>query len=69
MNLPLPICAVCNRPVEKMVWYSLFSKPGLRFIAHCHGETDSTDVFMNDLVHVTQTDMRPGLAFKDRAAA
>jgi hypothetical protein len=35
------ICAVCNKPVEKLVWFDDFNTHVRHITAHCHGDMDS----------------------------
>ena len=36
----LPICAVCNKPVERMQVYGEALTDAKMFTAYCHGETE-----------------------------
>jgi hypothetical protein len=38
------ICAVCNMPVEKLVWYDNFNTNVRHITAHCHGDMDSMEL-------------------------
>jgi hypothetical protein len=49
MRLPLPICAVCERPVEKMTrWYDVCRMQTV-YVAECHGESERSVLTDHDL--------------------
>jgi hypothetical protein len=34
-------CAICNKPVEKLVWFDDFNTHVRHITAYCHGDMDS----------------------------
>jgi len=67
---PVIICAVCNKPVEKLEWFDDFNSHARHITAHCHGDTDSmvlTDAFLIDLVDPKQ--LTEGVAFQTKKIA
>lgn len=62
-STPVPICAVCNRPVERFTRYS----PGnpqhaIRFTVECHGDREETIVTLDQLS--AGGELQPSIAFK-----
>jgi len=67
---PVIICAVCNKPVEKLEWFDDFNSHARHITAHCHGDTDSmvlTETFLMDLVGAKQ--LTEGVAFQTKKIA
>ena len=67
---PVIICAVCNKPVEKLEWLDDFNSHARHITAHCHGDTDSmvlTDTFLMDLGGAKQ--LTEGVAFQTKKIA
>jgi len=51
-NEIFPICALCNKPVESIVW-STDLNGRARYIAKCHGDTEVTEIDLFDLKDMT----------------
>ena len=59
----VPICAVCNKPVERMESEYDINNYQKRFRVYCHGQTE--EAFLNDM-HIWNVDsIRMGQAFID----
>lgn len=61
LNAMHPRCVVCDKPVDKMVWYhdGMF----VTFIAHCHGLTDTTKLSFKDMHAMLENGITGGEAF------
>ena len=62
----LPICAVCNKPVERMESMYDIAWARKRFRVYCHGQTE--EAFLNDEIIEDCDSIRMGQAFIDRLA-
>ena len=59
----LPLCAVCNKPVERMDSMYDFNAYQKRFRVYCHGQTE--EAFLNDMDIWNADSIRMGQAFID----
>ena len=59
----LPLCAVCNKPVERMESEYDINNYQRRFRVYCHGQTE--DAFLNDMNIWNADSIRMGQAFID----
>lgn len=48
-RLPLPICAVCNKPVDRLIETKDPVRPSFVLIAECHGEREVVSVSVDDI--------------------
>jgi len=60
----LPLCAVCNKPVERMESEYDINANQKRFRVYCHGQTE--DAFLNDMEIWNIDSIRMGQAFIDK---
>ena len=60
----LPICAVCNTPVERMESMYDINNYQKRFIVYCHGQTE--EAFLSDMDIWDADSIRMGQAFIDK---
>jgi hypothetical protein len=59
-----PLCAVCNKPVERMEsWYDVNSY-AKRFRVYCHGDIE--EAILNDMTIFDANSVRFGQAFIDK---
>jgi hypothetical protein len=61
LTFALPICAVCNKPVDKMESMYLPDYDGKLFRAHCHGKTE--DYILGSYTMLDATEITFGKAF------
>lgn len=61
LTFALPICAVCNKPVDKMESMYLPDYDGKLFRAHCHGKTE--DYILGSYTTLDATQITFGKAF------
>lgn len=67
-NLELfPICAKCNKLVDRIVRREDINMDALVFEAHCHGEVDRTIITGVDEMEWGPYDLSRGVAFRDDA--
>lgn len=59
----VPICAVCNKPVERMDSMYDINNYQKRFRVYCHGQTE--EAFLNDMDIWNADSIRMGQAFID----
>ena len=59
----VPLCAVCNKPVERMDSMYDINNYQKRFRVYCHGQTE--DAFLNDMDIWNADSIRMGQAFID----
>ena len=59
----VPICAVCNKPVERMDSMYDINTCQNRFRVYCHGQTE--EAFLNDMDIWNAGSIRMGQAFID----
>lgn len=59
----LPLCAVCNKPVEHMESEYDINNYQKRFRVYCHGQTE--EAFLNDMDIWNADSIRMGQAFID----
>lgn len=59
----VPLCAVCNKPVERMDSMYDFNAYQKRFRVYCHGQTE--EAFLNDMDIWNADSIRMGQAFID----
>ena len=60
----VPICAVCNKPVERMESMYDMNNYQKRFRVYCHGQTE--EAFLNDMDIWNADSIRMGQAFIDK---
>ena len=60
----LPLCAVCNKPVERMESEYDMNANQKRFRVYCHGQTE--EAFLNDMDIWNADSIRMGQAFMDK---
>ena len=60
----VPICAVCNKPVERMESMYDFNMAAKRFRVYCHGQVE--DAILNDETIEDCDSVRMGQAFIDK---
>jgi len=60
----LPLCAVCNKPVERMESEYDINASQKRFRVYCHGQTE--EAFLNDMDIWNVDSIRMGQAFMDK---
>jgi hypothetical protein len=60
----LPLCAVCNKSVERMEPQYDFNNYQKRFRVYCHGQTE--EAFINDMDIWNADSIRMGQAFIDK---
>jgi hypothetical protein len=60
----LPLCAVCNKPVERMESMYDINTYQKRFRVYCHGEFE--EAFLNDVDIENVDSIRMGKAFVDK---
>ena len=60
----VPICAVCNKPVERMESEYDINASQKRFRVYCHGQTE--EAFLNDMDIWNVDSIRMGQAFMDK---
>lgn len=44
VDFPHPICDVCNKGVDKLIFYESPEKNNTILVAHCHGETERVEI-------------------------
>ena len=59
----VPICAMCNKPVERMESEYDINNYQKRFRVYCHGQTE--EAFLNDMDIWNADSIRMGQAFID----
>ena len=59
----VPLCAVCNKPVERMESEYDINNYQKRFRVYCHGQTE--EAFLNDMDIWNADSIRMGQAFID----
>lgn len=59
----VPLCAVCNKPVERMDSMYDINNYQKRFRVYCHGQTE--EAFLNDMDIWNADSIRMGQAFID----
>ena len=59
----VPLCAVCNKPVERMESMYDINNYQKRFRVYCHGQTE--EAFLNDMDIWNADSIRMGQAFID----
>lgn len=59
----LPLCAVCNKPVDRMESEYDINNYQKRFRVYCHGQTE--EAFLNDMDIWNADSIRMGQAFID----
>ena len=60
----VPLCAVCNKPVERMDSMYDINKNQKRFRVYCHGQIE--EAFLNDMDIWNTDSIRMGQAFVDK---
>lgn len=60
----VPLCAVCNKPVERMESQYDINNCQKRFRVYCHGQTE--DAFLSDMDIWNADSIRMGQAFVDK---
>ena len=60
----VPLCAVCNKPVERMDSMYDINKNQKRFRVYCHGQIE--EAFLNDIDIWNTDSIRMGQAFVDK---
>jgi hypothetical protein len=60
----LPLCAVCNKSVERMESQYDINNYQKRFRVYCHGQTE--EAFLNDMDIWNADSIRMGQAFIDK---
>ena len=65
--LPIPMCAVCNIPVERMELENNIMKNGIFAIAYCHGKSEICEIPVQFIIK-NGSDFRPGIAFRNLLA-
>ena len=60
----VPLCAVCNKPVERMESEYDINNYQKRFRVYCHGEFE--EAFLNDVDIENVDSIRMGQAFMDK---
>jgi hypothetical protein len=60
----VPLCAVCNKPVERMDTTYDINNHQKRFRVYCHGQTE--EAFLNDMDIWNADSIRMGQAFIDK---
>lgn len=60
----LPLCAICNKPVERMDSIYDINSYQKRFRVYCHGQTE--EAFLNDMDIWNADSIRMGQAFIDK---
>lgn len=64
----LPVCAVCNRFVDKLTSYTDERRRERVIVAHCHGETETVTFGECELAD-GPVSLAPGVAFSKARAA
>jgi hypothetical protein len=67
LNLVMPMCALCNRPVDRMIQREASWIMGYEFTVECHGRWETMTILREDLEE-SEIDIRAGVAFKAVAA-
>jgi hypothetical protein len=62
----VPLCAVCNKPVERMESMYDIAWAAKRFRVYCHG--DMEEAMLNDVTIEDSNSVRFGQAFIDKLA-
>ena len=60
----VPLCAVCNKPVERMDSMYDINKNQKQFRVYCHGQIE--EAFLNDMDIWNTDSIRMGQAFVDK---
>lgn len=60
----LPICAICNKPVDKVESNYDIAYGGKRFVVYCHGDTE--EGFLDDVLVEDNVNVKFGQAFIDK---
>ena len=60
----VPLCAICNKPVERMESEYDINQYQKRFRVYCHGQME--EAFLNDMDIWNADSIRMGQAFVDR---
>jgi hypothetical protein len=60
----VPMCAVCNKPVERMESMYDINQYQKQFRVYCHGQTE--EAFLNDMDIWDADSIRMGQAFIDK---
>lgn len=60
----VPMCAVCNKPVERMEWEYEYNTLRRRFRVYCHGQTEVATLTDMDIWNADS--IRMGQAFIDK---
>ena len=60
----VPLCAVCNKPLERMESEYYINQYQKRFRVYCHGQTE--EAFLSDMDIWDADSIRMGQAFVDK---
>ena len=60
----VPMCAVCNKPVERVESMYDIAYGGKRFRVYCHGDTE--EAMLDDIIIEESNSVRFGEAFIDK---
>ena len=47
-----PICAICDKPVDRFEQLEDFRSYSLIFVAYCHGQVEHMNIEKNDLIDI-----------------
>jgi hypothetical protein len=60
---PMPICAQCGRPVERMDWQWRPYLNAVEFVVYCHGVSEQ--MFLDSRTQIEMIgNLEPGVAFR-----
>jgi hypothetical protein len=69
-DTPEIICAICDKPVEKVSWVNDFNTNSRHITVYCHGDTDSTVLTADFLMEVGGSNrIEKGVAFQTKRIA
>jgi hypothetical protein len=61
-----PICAQCNKPVDRFEYEHCFFSQTEMFYAECHGESERGDIKEYDLMKINISDIKESRAFVNK---
>jgi hypothetical protein len=68
-EFPVVTCALCARPVDRMVWDRHDDRNAFSLTVHCHGDTDTMEIGPRDILNLYGMKFREGTAFTTKRLA
>ena len=63
---PVIMCAICQRPVDRVEWRDDLNTGDRVITAHCHGDRDTMRLSQADLISMIGKEPTSGVAFADK---